>query len=86
MKTLDNTLKLISRWHSEGCVGNLVIFRAPRSQNVDVVGEQTIKLRELDRETQETVHKLFSLVDSEKIELFRDKDGLPDRIRVVRRY
>ena len=86
MKTLDAALKLISSWYSEGCVGNLVVFKAPRSQNVDIVGEQTIKLRELDRETQEVVRKLFDLVDSEKIELFRDKDGLPDRIRVVRRY
>ena len=86
MKTLDSALKLISRWHGEGCVGNLVVFRAPRSQNVDIVGEQTIKMRELDRETQETIRNLFSLVDSEKIELFRDKDGIPDRIRIVRRY
>ena len=86
MKTLEEATKIIHGWHKDGCVGNLMIFRAPRSRNVDVVGEQTIKLRELDQETQGTIRKLFSLLDSEKIELFRDSDGYPDRAKIIRRY
>lgn len=86
MKTLKEAIDTVEDWHGEGCVGNIILFRAPRSQNVDIVGEQTIKLRELDRETSGIVVKLFSLLDSEKIELFRDKDGYPDRVKVLKRY
>jgi len=86
MKTLENALELISNWHNEGCVGNLTVFHAPRSQNVDIIGEQTIKMRELDKEVRDLIHRLFSLLDSEKIELFRDKDGYPDRVKVIKRY
>lgn len=86
MKTLDKTVSAIREWFDEGCVGNLVVFRAPKSQMLDMIGEQTIKLREMDDQTREAVFTVFDLLDSEKIELFRDKDGRPDRVRVIRRF
>lgn len=86
MKTLEQGLESIRNWYRDECVGNLVIFRAPRSQNVDIVGEQTIKLRELDKETQDAVWKVFDLLDSERMEFYRDRDGRPDRVKVTKRY
>ena len=86
MKTLEQGLESIRSWYRDECVGNLVIFRAPRSQNIDIVGEQTVKLREMDKETQAAVWKVFDLFDSERVELFRDKDGRPDRVKVIRRF
>lgn len=86
MKTLSQLFSTIQTWYDDDCVGNIVVFRAPRSQNVDVVGEQTIKLREMDKETRETVWRVFDLLDAERIELYKDKDGRPDRVKVVRRF
>lgn len=86
MKTLEKTVSAINDWFNDGCVGSLTLFRAPKSRMLDMIGEQTIKLREMDEETRDAVFKLFDLLDSEKIELFRDKDGYPDRVRVIRRF
>lgn len=85
MKSIDEAVKDIVEWNEDGCVGNLILFSAPRSQNVDIIAEQTIKLREMDRETRDAIHNVFDLLDSERIELFRDKDGYPDRAKVIRR-
>ena len=86
MKTLEQILDSVRRWHADDCVGNVTLFRAPRSQNMDMIGEQTIKLREMDEEVKTAVRKVFSLLDAEKIEMFRDKDGYPDRVKVMRRF
>lgn len=85
MKSLQEVHKDIADWHADDCVGNLTIFKAPRSDKMDIICEQVIKLREMDRETQNAVRVLFDLVDSERVELFRDKNGYPDRIKVIRR-
>jgi len=86
VKTLTQLFSTIQEWYDDDCVGNIIVFRAPRSQNVDIVGEQTIKLREMDKETRETVWLVFDLLDAERIELYKDKDGRPDRVKVVRRF
>jgi hypothetical protein len=83
--TIDEALGKIRNWYDDDMVGNLIVFRAPRSQNVDVIAEETIKLFEMDREAQELVRKLFSLFGSDKLEVAPDKNGYPDRIKVVRR-
>jgi hypothetical protein len=86
MKTLEKALETVRGWHSHGCVGHITIFSAPRSTGVDMIGEQTIKLRELKSDIADTVKKLFDQLDAEKIELFLGKDGKPDRIKIVRRF
>jgi hypothetical protein len=85
MLTIEKAHTEIQRWYDNGCVGNLTIFRAPKSDYVDIIGEETVKLFEMDDETKAAVRKTFELLDSEKIELFRDRNGYPDRARVVRR-
>ena len=86
MMTIDDAVATIRKWYADESVGNLVIFRAPRSDYVDIIGESTVKLFEMDEETKESVRKTFELLDSEKIELFRDKNGYPDRAKVIRRF
>ena len=86
MMSIEKAHKELQRWYDENAVGNLVIFRAPKSDYVDIIGESTIKLFEMDEETKESVRKTFDLLDSEKIELFRDRNGYPDRAKVIRRF
>ena len=85
MKNIRELHEEIDGWYSDGAVGNLTVFRAPRSRSVDVICEEVIKLREMDRETQAAVNKVFDLFQSEKVEMFLDKNGYPDRVKVVRR-
>lgn len=86
MMTIEKCHEELQRWYDGNCVGNLVIFRAPKSDYVDMIGESTVKLFEMDEETKESVRKTFDLLDSEKIELFRDRNGYPDRAKVIRRF
>lgn len=86
MKTLRELHVEIDDWYDDGCVGYITVFRAPRSKNVDMVGETVIKLYEMDKPTQDAVRHVFDLFDGEKIEFFRDKDKNPDRIKVTRRF
>jgi hypothetical protein len=86
MMTIDQAHKELQRWYDDGCVGNLTIFRAPRSKNVDMVAEETVKLFEMDREAQELMHELFSTFGTEKLEAVCNKNGDPDRVTIVRRY
>ena len=86
MMNIDRAHKELQDWFDDGCVGSLKIFRAPRSDYVDMIGEQTIKLKEMTRGTRENVFAVFNELDSEHVELFKDKHGNPDRAKIVRRY
>lgn len=83
--TRDEAIRCFCQWFDDGCVGNLVMFRSPRSSHVDCVIEETIKLREFAKEDQKLVLSVFDILDSEKVEMFRDKFGNPDRVKVIRR-
>lgn len=85
MKNIQETHDEIDAWHKDGAVGNLTLFSAPRSHNFDIICEEVIKLREMDRETKAAVTKVFDLFQSEKVEMFLDKNGYPDRVKIVRR-
>lgn len=85
MKTLVEMIKDIEEWFELGGVGNIVIFRSPRANYVDSIYEETIKLFEMDHEAQELVRRVFDLFGAEKMEFFRNSDGDPDRVKVIRR-
>ncbi len=84
MKSFEAMIKELSEWFEDG-VGNVTVFRAPRSQYVDCVYEETIKLFELDRETRGLVEAIFEVFGADKMEFFRDGEGNPDRVRITRR-
>lgn len=86
MMKIEDAHKELQDWYDDGCVGNLKIFRAPRSDYVDMIGEQTIKLKEMTREERQHIFYVFNSLDSEHVELFKDKHGNPDRAKIVRRY
>ena len=84
-KTIEEQMAEVREWFDDGCVGNLLIFRSPHANHVDSIIEETIKLHELDTPTRALVEQVFELFDSERMEFYRDKDGYPDRVKVVRR-
>lgn len=84
-KTIDQQIKELQEWYDEGSVGSIVIFRSPRANYVDSIVEETIKLHELDSSARALIESVFELFDTERMEFFRDKDGYPDRVKIVRR-
>jgi hypothetical protein len=85
MKTIDEQLDEVREWHDSGATGNVIIFRSPHATKVDAIYEETIKMHELDTPTRALVEQVFELFDSERMEFFRDKNGYPDRVKIVRR-
>ncbi len=86
MMSIEKAHAELQAWYDDDCVGNLKIFRAPRSGYVDMIGEQTIKMKEMDREQRASMVAIFDSLDSEQMEIFKDKHGNPDRAKTVRRY
>ena len=85
MMTRDEGVKALTDWFDDGCVGNITFFRSPFNRSMDAVIEETIKLREMDNDTEDVVRSVFHRLDSEKVTLYKDKHGQPDRVKVIRR-
>jgi len=85
MMQIDEALDKVKQWFDSGCIGNLIIFRAPRSTYVDMIAEEVTKIHEMDRQSQDLVRDLFETFDTEKLEAYRDKNGYADRIKTIRR-
>lgn len=85
MKNLESMIKDIEEWYEDGCVGNVTVFRSPKAKYVDAIYEETIKLFELDRESRDLVEKVFDIFGAERMEFYRNSDGEPDRVKIVRR-
>lgn len=83
--TRNEAIECFRRWIDDGCVGNIRFFRAPRANHVDAVVEETIKMREFSEEDKNQITLVFDALESEKMEFYRDKDGYPDRVKIVRR-
>jgi len=87
MKTRDEAHAALDRWIDEDNVGNLLYFRAPHSEMVDCVSETTIKVREMDRDTQDAFGVFMSRYpDASKGEFWRNARGEPDRVKIVRGF
>ena len=87
MKTRDEAHADLDRWIDTDCVGNLTIFRAPHSDKVDSVIEQTVKAREMDTQTRAAFENFMSKFPSvTKGEFYRDVNGKPDRVKLVRSF
>jgi hypothetical protein len=85
MMTRDEAIACLAQWFDDNCVGNITFFRSPRANHADAVVEETIKLREFSRPDREAVEAVFDAFESEKMEFYRDREGYPDRIKVIRR-
>lgn len=84
MMTIEEAVSKLIAWHNAGCVGNIWFFRAPRQGKVDGFIEQTIKTHEMPSETAKMWSAQFQSVSSSKVEMFSNKDGMLDRIKVTK--
>ena len=85
MKSIEDAHKVIDGWYNAGCVGNLVLFRAPRRDGVEIILEETKKLREMPPDMKMAAIEFFSIIGGDKVEVVSDGNGKPDRAKVTRR-
>ncbi len=85
MKSITDAHRTLDEWYHAGCVGNLIFFRAPRRQFVDVIVEETRKMYELSDDITEVTNQFFKTFGADRLEIVSGKDGLPDRVKIIRR-
>ena len=84
MKTLVEVHETVDQFYDNHCVGLLLLHAAPGG-TFETWSEQTVKLRELDREFQEAISLLAQGFQFLKAEIICGPDGTPDRIKITRR-
>jgi hypothetical protein len=86
MKTKQEVHDLIDQWWEDTIVGNLILYRAPGANVVECILEEVIKIREMEAHVSVAFECLMDGLGAERGEIFRDKNGKPDRVKITRRY
>lgn len=84
-KTIEDAHRILDDWFNAGCVGNLVVFRGPQRNSVELINEETRKLRDVGPETKQMVTELFAKLGASKVEIRSGKDGAADNFKTTRR-
>ena len=84
MKTLEQAKKCLEDWFNDGAVGNIIFYHSPGSGFVEVLVERVVKCREMDGVVKRAFEMFMDELGVERGEVFRNKEGKPDRIKVTR--
>ena len=86
MKTRAEVHKVVDKWWDKDMVGNLIIYRAPHTNEAECIVEMVIKKREMPIEVQAAFEMFMDELGVERGEVVRDKDGNPDRVKLTRKF
>jgi len=86
MKTREEIHKVVDKWWAQDMVGNLIIYRAPHTNEAEAIVERVIKKREMPIEVQAAFEMFMDELGVERGEVVRDKDGNPDRVKLTKRF
>ena len=86
MKDLKQIHDTVDKWWEAGDVGNLIIYRAPKSDHAECIIEKVVKTREMEPTTRAAFGIFMDDLGIERGEIVRDKDGNPDRVKLTRRF
>lgn len=86
MKTKANAAAEFQRWIDSGRIGNLIVYHPPGSDMCDFIEEVVIKVREMPPDVAASFLTFMDALNIERGEVFRDKDGRPDRVKLTRRF
>ena len=84
LKNLSETIEELQTWADEGTVGNITFYHPPGMKSYGAYIEQTIKAREMEPEIRMHFEQLMDGLGALKGEFHRDKDGRPDRVKIVK--
>ena len=86
MKTREQLHATLDKWWEAKNVGNLIIYRAPNSDQAECIIEKVVKTREMPATTAAAFEMFMDDLGVERGEVVRDKDGNPDRVKLTRRF
>lgn len=86
MKSEEECVVVLRKWFDEDITGNIIFYHSPHSGGAEAIIEQVIKVREMEPTTRAAFGMLMDDLGVERGEVFRDKDGNPDRIKLTRRF
>lgn len=86
MKTRAQLHDTIDKWWEAKNVGNLIIYRAPNSDQADTIIEKVVKVREMEPTTRAAFEMFMDDLGVERGEIARNSDGKPDRVKLTRRF
>ena len=86
MKTREQLHATLDKWWEAKAVGNLIIYRAPNSEQAECIIEKVVKAREMQPTTRAAFEMLMDDLGVERGEMVRNKDGEPDRVKLTRRF
>jgi len=86
MKSKEEILELVNKWWVTDTVGNIIAYRSPGAAYGDVILEQVVKGREMKPEVRAAFEYVMDELQIERGEMFRNKNGEPDRIKITRSY
>jgi hypothetical protein len=86
LKTKAEAHDVFDEWLESGMCGNVIFYHAPKSDGVEAIIEQVVKVREMKPTTRAAFRLFMDDLMVERGEVVRDKDGNPDRIKLTRRY
>ena len=84
MKPLGEIIEDLRLWAEKETVGNITFYHPPALKSYGAYIEQTIKAREMAPEVREAFEFLMDSLGALKGEFHRDKDGRPDRVKIVK--
>ena len=85
MKSREELHKMLDVWWDDGLVGNLIIYRSPGAMLGDCIIERVLKCREMKPEIRAAFVMVMDELGVDRGEVFRNKNGDPDRIKLTRR-
>ena len=86
MKSKDEMHKCLDEWWGNDTTGNIIFYRSPGAKLGDAILEEVVKGREMKPEVQAAFEYIMDELKIERGEMFRNKQGEADRIKITRRY
>jgi hypothetical protein len=86
MKTKAEIHAVVDKWWDQNIVGNLILYRAPHTNEAEAIIEQVVKKREMSIEIQAAFEMFMDELGIERGEIVRDKNGNPDRVKLTKRF
>jgi len=84
MKPMSEALGILEDFLKSNRSGNIMFFKPPGSNVFDCFVEETVKLHEMSEEERSDCIAVFDDFSAQRVEMFRNKQGNPDRIKVTR--
>ncbi len=86
MKTKEEAKQIFEEWLNSDEVGELCVYKPPKSELVSIMFQEVLKSYEMDKTTAAHFDSFMKSIGCLRGEVFCNSNGEPDRIKYVRSY